>query len=124
LKLLLDTHALIWALEGSPKLSKSARRAIEDGSNMVLVSAVSAWEIAIKKALGRLRVPSDLIEAVDAVGFIRRPIGFAEAERLESLPQLHTDPFDRMLVAHALEEGATMVTRDEHIRRYPVPVLW
>ena len=123
-RVLLDTHALIWALERSPKLSKVARGVIEDGSNEILVSAASAWEIAINKALGRLEVPDDLIEAVDEAGFVRRPLGFAEAKRLESLPPHHDDPFDRMLVAHALEEGAAIVTRDRQIARYQVPIIW
>jgi PIN domain nuclease of toxin-antitoxin system len=123
-RVLLDTHALIWALEGSRKLSKLARGTIESPQNEVLVSAVSAWEIAIKKALGRLHVPDDLIEAIDAAGFTRRALGFAEARRLESLPALHSDPFDRMLVAHALEEGAAIVTRDAAIARYAVKTVW
>ena len=124
MRLLLDTHALIWALEGSRKLSRAARGVIEDPENEVLVSAVSAWEIAIKKSLGRLSVPGDLNEAIDAAGFTRRALGFSEMRRLESLPALHTDPFDRMLVAHALEEGAVIVTRDPAIARYAVTTLW
>jgi PIN domain nuclease of toxin-antitoxin system len=124
LRLMLDTHALVWALEGSPRLSRLARASIEDPGNDVLVSAVSAVEIAIKKALGRLRVPDDLEEAVDEVGFIRRPIGFAEARRLESLPHHHRDPFDRLLVAHAIEEKAALVTRDRKLAPYDVRILW
>jgi PIN domain nuclease of toxin-antitoxin system len=124
LKLLLDTHALLWALEGGARLSHAARLAIRDGENDVLVSAASAWEIAIKKALGRLQVPDHLAEVVDRAGFTRRPLGFAEARRLETLPLLHGDPFDRMLIAHALEEGAALVTRDAQIARYRVPIVW
>jgi PIN domain nuclease of toxin-antitoxin system len=124
MRVLLDTHALIWALEGSPRLSKTAREVIEDATNEVLVSVVSAWEIAIKKALGRLDVPDNLIEAADEAGFVRRPLGFAEVRRLESLPLHHTDPFDRMLVAHALEAGAAVVTRDPLVARYQVPIVW
>jgi len=123
-RLLLDTHALIWALEGSPRLSKTARGLIEEASNEVLVSVVSAWEIAVKKALGRLQVPDDLVGAIDEAGFARRALGFAEAKRLGSLPPHHRDPFDRMLVAHALEEGASIVTRDPDIARYQVPIIW
>jgi PIN domain nuclease of toxin-antitoxin system len=123
-KALLDTHALIWALEGSKKLSKIARRVIESPQNEIIVSAASAWEIAIKQAMGKLVVPDDLLEAVDAAGFLRRPLGFAEARRLSSLPHLHGDPFDRMLIAHALEEGAAIVTRDTEISRYPVQTIW
>lgn len=124
MKLLLDTHALLWALEGSSKLSKAARRAIESPRNDVLVSAASAWEIAIKQSIGRLQVPSDLEEAVDAAGFVQLPIGFADASRLATLPLLHGDPFDRILVAQALEQAAAIVSRDEAIARYPVRVLW
>jgi PIN domain nuclease of toxin-antitoxin system len=123
-RVLLDTHALIWALEGSSKLSKPARRVIESARNEVLVSAVSAWEIAVKQAIGRLKVPGDLQEAVDAAGFTRKSIGFAEASRLATLPLIHGDPFDRMLVAHALEEGAAIITRDEQISKYPIRVIW
>jgi PIN domain nuclease of toxin-antitoxin system len=123
-RVMLDTHALIWALEGSRRLSAVARRVIENARNEVLVSAVSAWEIAIKRSMGRLRAPDDLIEAVDDVGFIRRPLGFAEALRLETLPHHHADPFDRMLIAHALEEGVPIVTRDEQIARYQVQIIW
>ncbi len=124
MRVLLDTHALIWALEGSRKLSKTARRVIESPRNEIIVSAASAWEIAIKKAIGRLSVPDDLLEVVDAAGFTRRSLGFAEARRLESLPQLHGDPFDRMLIAHALEAGAAIVTRDAEFARYPVQTIW
>ena len=124
MRVMLDTHALIWALEGSRRLSAVARRVIENARNEVLVSAVSAWEIAIKRSMGRLRAPDDLIEAVDDVGFIRRPLGFAEALRLETLPHHHADPFDRMLIAHALEEGVPIVTRDEQIARYQVQIIW
>jgi PIN domain nuclease of toxin-antitoxin system len=121
---MLDTHALLWALEGSSRLSKRARHAIEDGANEVLVSAVSAVEIAIKKSLGRLKAPDDLPEAIDQIGFVRRPLGFHEARYLETLPPHHTDPFDRLLIAHALEERATLVTRDKAFRAYPVQTLW
>lgn len=123
-KALLDTHALIWALEGSSKLSKAARRVIESPQNEILVSAASAWEIAIKRSMGRLSAPDDLVEAVEAAGFTRRSLGFAEARRLGSLPHLHGDPFDRMLIAHAMEEGAAIVTRDAEIARYAVQTIW
>jgi PIN domain nuclease of toxin-antitoxin system len=121
---MLDTHALIWALEGSGKLSKAARRAVEDPKNDVLVSAVSAWEIAIKSGIGRLEVPHDLMQVVLSAGFTPRPLGFAEAERLRKLPDHHRDPFDRMLVAHAIEERCSLVTKDPIIARYAVETFW
>jgi PIN domain nuclease of toxin-antitoxin system len=121
---MLDTHALIWALEGSSKLSKAARRAVEDAKNDVLVSAASAWEIAIKSGMGRLQVPHDLMQVVVAAGFTPRALGFAEAERLRKLPDHHRDPFDRMLVAHAIEERCSLITKDPMMARYAVETFW
>jgi PIN domain nuclease of toxin-antitoxin system len=121
---MLDTHALIWALEGSARLSKHARANIENPDNEVLVSAASALEIAIKKVLGRLRAPDDLAQAADDAGFARRAFGFAEAKRLETLPFHHRDPFDRLLVAHALEEKAALVSRDRKLGAYDVRIVW
>jgi len=124
MRLLLDTHTLLWALEDNPKLSARAREAIENLDNEVLVSAVSAWEIAIKKALGRLKAPSGLSDAIADAGFVRRLIGFQDAVQLESLPSVHSDPFDRMLVAQAQVEGIPIVTKDPHIARYSVQTVW
>ena len=124
MRLLLDTHALIWALEGGARLSEMARASIEDGENDILVSAVSAWEIEIKKALGRLEAPDDLLEAVDEMGFTKKDLGFSTARRLQKLPLLHKDPFDRMLIATALEEGVPLVSRDRKIAQYDVKLFW
>jgi PIN domain nuclease of toxin-antitoxin system len=121
---LLDTHALVWALEDSPNLSPVARGVIEDTGNVVLASAASAWEIAIKRALGRLEAPDDLETVIEAAGFTRRVITFADARRVASLPTHHRDPFDRMLVAQALIDGAQIVTRNPQIAQYPVQVVW
>jgi PIN domain nuclease of toxin-antitoxin system len=122
--LLLDTHALIWALAGSRRLSRTARNAILDPENDVLASAVSGWEIAIKKTLGRLTAPDDLPDAIAAAGLRERPITLADAARLKELPAHHRDPFDRMLVAQALVDGTPIVSADPQIARYPVAVLW
>jgi PIN domain nuclease of toxin-antitoxin system len=122
--LLLDTHALIWSLEDSPRLSETAREAIEDPTNVILASAVSAWEISIKKALGRLDAPDDLVSALDEAGFTRRVVTFADVDRLGSLPDHHRDPFDRMLVAQALEDGAPIVSRDPAIAQYRLQIVW
>jgi PIN domain nuclease of toxin-antitoxin system len=83
---LLDTHALIWSLEDSPHLSLAARSVVEDTSNVILASVVSAWESTIKKALGRLTAPDDVEAAIDAAGFARRSITFTDAQRLGKLP--------------------------------------
>ena len=90
----------------------------------MLVSAASALEVAIKKAMGRLRAPDDLPRAVASAGFEPRSIDFEVAQRLERLPRHHRDPFDRMLVAHALAEGAHLVSRDAQLSAYGVPLLW
>jgi PIN domain nuclease of toxin-antitoxin system len=122
--LLLDTHALLWALSASRQLSEPARSAILEVDNDVLVSAASGWEIAIKKGLGRLQAPDDLVEAVAEAGFRERPILLADTLRLNDLPDHHRDPFDRMLVAQALVDGATIVSRDRQLARYGVALLW
>jgi PIN domain nuclease of toxin-antitoxin system len=121
---LLDTHALLWSLEDSHQLSPTARLILEDAGNVILASAVSAWEITIKKGLGRLHAPADLESVVDAVGFTKRAITFADAERLESLPLHHRDPFDRMLIAQAFVDGVAIVSRDPVFASYSVPVIW
>lgn len=124
MRLLLDTHALLWALEDSPKLSKKARTLIVDRRNEVIVSAASAWEIAIKRSLGRLEAPNELERAVRACGFAPLAIDFASTERLAELPPHHADPFDRLLVAQCLVEDAKLVTKDKELRRYGVETVW
>lgn len=121
---LLDTHALIWSLEDSPRLSPAARNAIEDAANVVLASAASAWEITIKRALGRLSVPDNLEDAIEAAGFMKRSITFQDAQRLGSLAPHHRDPFDRMLVAQALVDGIPIISCDPLVAQYPIQIIW
>ncbi|HEU4728657.1 MAG TPA: type II toxin-antitoxin system VapC family toxin [Kofleriaceae bacterium] len=121
---LLDTRTLLWALDASPRLSATARDLIEDDGNTILVSVVSAWEIEVKKALGRLDAPEDLEGALESAGFLKRGVTFADVRRLGTLPAHHRDPFDRMLVAQALVEGAPLVTGDPLLSRYPIQVIW
>ncbi len=123
MNLLLDTHVLIWALENNPTLSVAARDAIVDGNNMVFVSAASAWEISIKKAMGRLEVPDNLLEEIKRHRFTSLNMNFEHARRAGALPDIHKDPFDRMLIAQAQIENLTLVTRDDSIARYDVRVL-
>ncbi len=122
--LLLDTRALLWALAGSARLSAAARAAIIDPDNDVLVSAASGWEIAIKKRLGRLDAPEGLVEAIADAGFRERPIRLADTARLQTLPDHHRDPFDRMLIAQALVDRIPIVSRDPLLARYRVRLLW
>ena len=127
MRLLLDTHALIWLLQGDADLSDAARNAMKDAGNLRLVSAASFWEIAIKVALGKIQldVPfSDLRTVVKALGFEWLPIEFDQTLVVTSLPLLHRDPFDRMLIAQALAEQLTIVTKDPQFLPYGVPLLW
>lgn len=123
MNLLLDTHVLLWALADDPALGGDARQAISDGRNRVLVSAVSAWEVVIKKALGRLRAPDDLPEQLERARFVPLEITVAHAIAVGDLPDHHADPFDRMLVAQARAERLTLVTRDAGVARYEVEIL-
>jgi PIN domain nuclease of toxin-antitoxin system len=122
-RLLLDTHALLWTLDDDSALRPDARRVIIVPGNDVFVSVASAWEIAIKGAKGRLKARDDLEAALDAQQFATLPITIAHTLRVRDLPHHHRDPFDRMLVAQAQLEGLTIVTRDERIRRYDVATL-
>jgi PIN domain nuclease of toxin-antitoxin system len=121
--LLLDTHTLLWALADDTMLAGEAHDAIADGANRVLVSAVSAWEITIKKALGKLRAPDDLSAQLDRARFEHLDVTISHALAVGELPDHHSDPFDRMLVAQARSEELTLVTRDSRIARYDVPIL-
>lgn len=123
MRLLLDTHALLWWLDDSAQLSTEARDAIADGANEVAVSAASAWEMAIKEAAGKLRVPPNLDDVVRTSGFNALPITIDHALKAGALAPHHRDPFDRMLVAQALVESFTLVTRDPRFQPYGVPVL-
>ena len=122
MKLLLDTHVLLWWLS-SQRISARARAAIQDRDNDVLVSLASVWEIGIKKGIGKLDAPDDLEAQVASHSFVPLQITFTHAAAVANLPLLHRDPFDRMLVAQAQTEGLTVVTRDPRIARYGVPTL-
>jgi len=121
--LLLDTHTLIWALADNPELAAAAREAIIDGNNIVFVSAVSVWEISIKKALAKLDAPDTLLEEIERHRFTPLEIALEHADRAGKLPPLHLDPFDRMLIAQAQSEQLTLVTRDSEIQKYAVHCL-
>jgi PIN domain nuclease of toxin-antitoxin system len=120
--LLLDTHALLWWLDGT-RLSETITERIADPGELVVVSAASIWEASIKAALGKLEVPEALATAVVEEGFEPLPITFNHAERAGALPPHHRDPFDRMLVAQALVEGLTVVTHDPAFEPYGVDLL-
>jgi PIN domain nuclease of toxin-antitoxin system len=122
-RLLLDTHAFLWWLQDDPRLGPAGRGAIEKPENLVFVSAASAWEIALKRALGKLEAPGDIGEWIDGNSFTRLPIEVDHAVAAAGLPDHHRDPFDRLLVAQAQLEGLTLVADDERIARYDVALL-
>jgi PIN domain nuclease of toxin-antitoxin system len=121
MRLLLDTHILIWWDEGA-RLTDRAMDAIRS-ADQVYVSAVTGWEIAIKASLGRLKTTRSVAGAVTESGFEELPVRLHHAQAIRDLPWHHRDPFDRMLVAQAREEGLTLVTRDEALGLYDVRVL-
>jgi PIN domain nuclease of toxin-antitoxin system len=123
MRLLLDTHVLLWSLAAPEELSATARERIASPENVVLASVVSAWEIEIKRALRKLEAPEDLEEQLARVRFTELPLHIRHARALSSLPPIHRDPFDRMLVAQAITDGLTLVTRDRRIARYPVATM-
>jgi len=125
---LLDTHGLIWSLTDVTRLSDRARTLLEDPANRVLVSAVSAWEIAIKVAQGRLTLPVPPTQLLDVVTRQLRmealPIAFEHAVSSASLPRIHGDPFDRLIIAQAQALGIPIITADPQIARYEVETIW
>ena len=123
MNLLLDTHVLLWAIDQPEHLDETARELIRDARNRVVVSAASAWEIVIKRGLGKLRFDADLAGVIDAVGFDPLAVGFEHARVAGELPGVHRDPFDRLLVAQAQVEALTLVTRDPVFAGYDVPTL-
>ena len=123
MRLLLDTHVLLWSLAEPRKLSGQTREALEDAANEVFVSAVSGWEIAVKRTLGKLEAPDDLEAGIVRQGFLPLNVTFAHAEHAGALPPHHGDPFDRMLVAQAQIEGLVLVTSDARISLYGVRTM-
>jgi len=125
---LLDTHGLIWSLTDVTRLSDRARTLLEDPTNRVLVSAVSAWEVAIKVAQGRLILPVPPTQLLDVVTRQLRmealPITFEHAVAAAALPRIHGDPFDRLLVAQARVLAIPIITADPAISRYEVETIW
>ncbi len=123
MNLLIDTHVLLWWFDKNPTLSKKAKTAIAKGENLVFVSATTAWEITIKKTLGKLEAPDNLEDELLRHNFRQLSVTIPHALAVEKLPEHHRDPFDRMLVAQSLMEGLTLVTRDSNLKKYDVPII-
>jgi PIN domain nuclease of toxin-antitoxin system len=126
-RLLLDTHAFLWFVAGDARLSRRARRALEDSHALLFLSAASVWEMAIKVSLGRLTLPSTAAEYIAAKiqsGLEIVPVEWPHAAAVETLPIHHRDPFDRLLIAQAQLEEYSIVSADRVFRRYDVRVIW
>ena len=121
MRILLDTSALIRWHAGT--LHRPAVLAVQR-ADLVMVSAVSAWEIAIKRALGKLRFSDRVEDVAESYGFLALPVTLRHGDLLRELPAHHPDPFDRMLIAQALDEGLTILTSDRAFEPYRVPVVW
>ncbi len=127
MRVLLDTHALLWHYEDSAELSPSAKSVINNPQNRVFISAASIWEAAIKFSLGKLRLEAPIRHIVE--GYVRTGATLLSmtpdhALATAALPWLHRDPFDRMLIAQGQHEGLTLITRDDLIRQYDVRHTW
>lgn len=128
MRLLLDTHAFLWWVADDPRLSAPARRSIGAPRNEVFFSAVSAWEIVLRGSLGKTSLPESpdrfVPEQLRDNAFVALPVTVSHALAVGRLPNVHRDPFDRLLIAQAIVEGLRIVTRDEQISKYAVPVIW
>lgn len=122
-RLLLDTHAFLWWLSDDPALGAEVRKMIGEPRNQVLVSAASIWEISIKQAKGMLEAPEDFEALVEDEGFTKLPISLFHGQQAGKLPEIHRDPFDRMLIAQAQAEGLELITADGVIPQYGVRVI-
>ena len=123
--MLLDTHLVLWAMLGEmSRVSKKGLASLGSEEFEPVVSAVTIWEAAIKRGLGKLEVPADLLRQIEGSGVELLPVMPRHAELVASLPLHHRDPFDRVLVAQAMTEGLPLVSNDEWLRRYEIEVIW
>lgn len=124
MRVLLDTHALLWWLTDDIQLGRQARELVEDPGNDVLISVVSLWEIVVKTRVGKLEADiKEIMDAVEQEGFTLLDIGIAHLLSLVGLPMHHRDPFDHLLIAQAISEDATFVSEDRNTARYPVRMV-
>lgn len=127
MNLLLDTHTLIWFLNGDEKLPDNVRDAIENPNNSKIVSIASIWEISIKISLDKFRFSNGFkrfLEMIDENGFELLPVTFEHAIIVSTLEFIHRDPFDRLLIAQCKNDNLTIATKDENIRKYNIQTIW
>ena len=115
---LLDTHYLLWSLYEPEKLSKKAIELLEDSNNVIFFSSASIFEIVIKESIGKIKVEDNITNTLIEAGFLELPITAKHAENLKSIPLLHKDPFDRILLSQAVIESLTLITKDNHLQQY------
>lgn len=123
MNLLLDTHVLLWWLDDNPTLTNEASAAILEPTNIVFISAAVIWEIRIKQSLGKLKIPKNFREVLEAQPFEKLDITSDHAHKIASLQKYHRDPFDRMLIAQSIVEHFSLITRDENIMKYDVSFI-
>ncbi len=125
MRLLLDTHLIVWWMNGeASKISERALAALGSEGMEPVVSAVAIWETAIKRRLGKLEIPDDMLGQIEGSGVELLPVTVRHADFVSSLPAHHSDPFDRLLVAQAMVEGIALASADESMRRYAIEVIW
>lgn len=128
MRLLIDSRAIVWWMTDDPRLSPTARQILGSSQHERFLSLASLWELSLKVAAGRLQgigsTIGNLREASAKQAILTLPIAYEHIVRVETLPPHHADPFDRLLVAQALEEGLTILTADRALSRYPAPVVW
>ena len=123
MKLLLDTHVLIWALSTPERIKPKVQDLLTNVDNIVLVSVASLWELQIKKSLNKISLPNDFIPQLQENGFDLLDINYKHIAKLDELPLIHRDPFDRMLVAQTIHENLSLVTNDLEIMKYNVKII-
>ena len=127
MKYLLDTHILLWFITNSPELKGEVREIIINPDNEIYLSVVSEWELVIKSNIGKLKLKSDFhafAKLINELGIISIAINREHLECYETLPLLHRDPFDRMLIAQAKTEKLTVITHDQNFKGYKIKLLW
>jgi len=123
MRILLDTHILIWWMQNNPKLSKKAQQLLADPANLIFISAASIWELRIKQSLGRIDLPAKFDSSLHQLSFEELSVSIAHTEELRRLPRLHSDPFDRMLLAQARAEKLSLLSADTQLIAYGYPVI-
>jgi PIN domain nuclease of toxin-antitoxin system len=123
-KLIVDTHAALWLLGEDKRLSSSAAEMLTDASNEVLLSAAVVWEVAIKRSLGKLEAPDGFAATLLDGGAVSLAVSIDHASAVRLLPWFHRDPFDRLLIAQAGIEDAVLLSSDDRLRAYDVPIAW